>query len=1046
MAYLIGLFFLLASTAANADPISFITAFIIEGLGLTGWAAFAVSLAGSVFGMARQRRQQKKLAARARDEYNKSLEDRSQTVLESNPPARIAYGVSTFAGSPVAIFTSGNKDQYKHVVLEWAHHECEDVLDYLIDGVSIGPLDANGYVTEGKYYTETLIPSRQEITTDANGDAALGGNVWAATLISAIGVGTEGELIKYGGYIDDGYYRGGPASTALTISYTVGSPPAKIRINTYLGDQNQAADSYLMSVAPDKWTSSHRMRGRCYSVVTLDLNEQEFQGGFPQLTAKVKGKKVYDPRTGLTVWSDNAALCIADYLTSPLGKNADYATIIEDDLIAAANICDELITPVGGTAYAKYTINGTFTTQDEPLESMALAMAGVVSCPGGWSIMAGAYSSPVLSLGDRDFVGEFEISNGASRADLFNGVTGQYFPIENPTVQSDFRPYVNSTYVTQDGEELLTDLNYPFTNTATRVEQLNRIAVEDHRQALTIRCGTTLKAWELKIGQRVSVTNTLFGYSSKVFRVMEWSLGVKSPVQLTLKEDAVGIWDAADDVQYDQAPNNILPSPYEIDAVEILSVESGTDHLRANGDGTISSRIYLTYTASDNVLVTNGGWMDLEVNRPDVDDVYRAVQSPAGDSASAYIDNVEDAKVYNIRARWNNRLKAGEWVYTAHLVIGQSEPPPPFDVFIVLAQADGTRQFNFGYTTTTKPVDWQGAEIRYIPGEYTVVNWDSMYRLNDDDTYYTASPVESNQVLSGMHTFACRSRDRAGNLSTVMIDSIELPSRRQGNVVVEYNDVFDGTKTDCHLVSTGGFYVPGTETWETYSTWTDWATWGAPAEFVPGTEVGYLEADDTATWSGLGDWDSFTRWIVTPASPISYTSLVKDIGLVITSLLNIDVDADGTVTIEARYSETSDDPVASPSEWSSWGAADVSITARYIQYRVSVAATMSYPISVIRSISVQVTAPIESDYINDQDISTYTGSYRIGTGDIRVMLPRTYGSILRVNVVIQDSSAGQWTWQLLDKTVAVGPRVQFKLDGTLDDPALVDFFIEGFTT
>ena len=40
-----------------------------------------------------------------------------------------------------------------------------------------------------------------------------------------------------------------------------------------------------------------------------------------------------------------------------------------------------------------------------------------------------------------------------------------------------------------------------------------------------------------------------------------------------------------------------------------------------------------------------------------------------------------------------------------------------FDFFTVMAQPDGTRQYNFGYSPiTNQPADWLGAQIRYTSG------------------------------------------------------------------------------------------------------------------------------------------------------------------------------------------------------------------------------------------------------------------------------------------------------------------------------------------
>jgi hypothetical protein len=375
-------------------------------------------------------------------------------------------------------------------------------------------------------------------------------------------------------------------------------------------------------------------------------------------------------------------------------------------------------------------------------------------------------------------------------------------------------------------------------------------------------------------------------------------------------------------------------------------------------------------------------------------------------------------------------------------------PPPPFDFFFVDVQSDGTRALNFGYTDTPLPVDWVGGEFRYMPGAYTAPIWEQMYTLNDESTWFTVSPSEVNRPGAGEFTFAARSRDATGALSSMMLHTLTLPERRQGNVVIEFDDLFDGTLVDCHYVSTGGLLEPGNKKWSEIGTWADWGPWGAPGSYVPGTESGYLEADDTTPWTDLEtiDWGDWDPWLLNPVASFEYTSLVKDIGLVITGLLALTTVATGSATVELRSSETSADPVTEPGQWTAWGSADANFTARYIQVRVTVAATLSEPIATLRRLGVSVTAPIVRDYLNNHDISTYTGANRIGVGDIRVPLPRSYGALVSVIAVPQDSSAGQWTAQLFDKDTTTGPRVQFKLDGTLTDPTLVDFILEGFAS
>jgi hypothetical protein len=368
--------------------------------------------------------------------------------------------------------------------------------------------------------------------------------------------------------------------------------------------------------------------------------------------------------------------------------------------------------------------------------------------------------------------------------------------------------------------------------------------------------------------------------------------------------------------------------------------------------------------------------------------------------------------VWSLELRVFSDTRQAEPFRLEYTVQGLRALPEPFDVFQVLAQPDGTREFRFGYTTTPVPVDWLGAEIRYLPGTHTTPAWDGMTPLQTERTHYTASPVEVNQLLSGPHTFACRSLDTTGNLSDPVYFQITLPPRRLGNVVAEFDEAAEA--------------------------WTGTVTSGAV-----NTDNNTVEAASTTTWDSLTTWDTWTRWSQSAAASFAYTSPVRDFGAVLTALVDVQTTAAGDVTIELRSSQTSADPVANPSAWTAWGAADAKVTARYFQLRVTVAANGSNPLAVLSAMSYMVSAPLLTEYINDLDISTLTGGNRIGTGDVRIPLENTYAAILELQVVIQDGSAGAWAWQLVDKTLT-GPRVQFRLNGTLADPDLVDFIVKGF--
>jgi hypothetical protein len=334
-----------------------------------------------------------------------------------------------------------------------------------------------------------------------------------------------------------------------------------------------------------------------------------------------------------------------------------------------------------------------------------------------------------------------------------------------------------------------------------------------------------------------------------------------------------------------------------------------------------------------------------------------------------------------------------------------SLPPPPFDVFLVSVQPDGTRQYNFSYATEA-PVDWMGAEIRYIGGSFVSPVWEDMTPLQDTATFHTNSPVELNAPLSGEYTFACKSVDKLYNTSTALVRTLTLPDRRLGNSFEAYDDYeagWPGTKTGCQVIG------------------------------------GVLEAiDTTTTWATLpATWDAWTSWNLVPTSPIVYETVIQDLGVVLVGYLNTNIDALGSYVQELS---TSLDNIT----WTPYGDPASVFTARYFRVRVTVTATGGSPVPTIRAMSYNIDTNIKSEYLNDVVLSSLTGSYRIGVGDIRIPLVNTYTYIQRTTVIIQDNSAGSWTYARIDQSLAPAPRWQFRLNGALADPQFVDFFIEGF--
>lgn len=127
---------------------------------------------------------------------------------------------------------------------------------------------------------------------------------------------------------------------------TTGNYAGYARIKKHLGTAGEAADADLIAESAGKWTSAHTLDNCAYLYIRLDYSQSVYPGGIPNVKALIKGKKLYDPRDAGTRYSNNWALVVRDYLTTSAangGLGADSSEIDDDQIIAAANACDERV-------------------------------------------------------------------------------------------------------------------------------------------------------------------------------------------------------------------------------------------------------------------------------------------------------------------------------------------------------------------------------------------------------------------------------------------------------------------------------------------------------------------------------------------------------------------------------------------------------------------------------------------------------------------------------------------------------------------------------
>ena len=788
MARLIFALLLLAPTLAWADPFSLIAFAVKTAFTLEGWNAFAVLAAGSLLGAADARRKARAAAQAQKDAYNASLQDRNVTALSNDAPWQVVYGSpAPVGGSLVAILSSGPKDENKHLVIVFASHECQAIDEIYIEGDPVGVLDANGNATTGVFFENSSDRATTEVVTFTGTTGTLSRS--ATSIISAVLVNADGTETTYVVTCSGATLTlSGGSSLTLLVSYNYNAGASRVNVQKHLSPGGvDTADTYLINAVPTKWTTAHKLSGYTYIVLSLDLNMSRFQGGPPNVTAKLRGKKVYDYRTGTTVYSANPALCTADFLRSEAGFSALDSQIDSAAAITAANACD-------AQGFNCHGALNTDQSRDVNLKSLEDSMAGRTHWSGGvWRILAGIWTTPVMTLTDDNLAAPIEVTQAANpRASRFNSVRGKYVVASGLGVTTDFTPYTVPSYISADGTNQWLDVTYGMTGTNAECQKLAAIEVERSRAGLTINYPAHLSAWKLQPGDRVYVTNAELGFVSKSFRVQDWTHINNAPLGLVLVEDVATMWTGTFTTSDPLGVSSNLVDPWAKPAAPAsVTALSGTNQLFKNRDGTIITRVQVQWPTSTVRAVLQGGKTQLQWRLATATDDQWINIDLSADAASTFIDGVKDGANILIRVRYLTGVGAeGYWTTISHSVVGKTAAPAIPTLPSILNGAV--------YWTGVTDLDLDGYVLRSIPG--STANWGSGTPLHTG--MVTSIPFVIPTTLYGVQTVMVCSMDTTGNLSAPASVTYDFSTPNTGNVVQSYDyraNTWPGSYSNCSV-------------------------------------------------------------------------------------------------------------------------------------------------------------------------------------------------------------------------------------------------------
>jgi len=407
---------------------------------------------------------------------------------------KIVYGEAMLSGPVVYNNVSGDDNQYLWFVVALAQGECEDLVSVWFDGSEIPKADID----------------------------------WTAGTGGADGTGT------------------GDVSTAKWVKDGIKA----VQIFYYLGDPDQPVCGALNTAFDDIGTS-HRLRGVTYLVIKMRYIKKTaniWEAGAPQnIKAVIKGRKIYDPRRDTTnggsgshryadqstwAWSENPALCQADYQMSIMGV-APATSINWTSVADSADDCDVLVAIPPATSPSitekLFTCNGVLSMGDSHKDNISSIMSSfdgkAAYSSGVWITRASVWDASSLTIDADDLAGPIQIRGSAPKSDRFNGVRGFFMDPARLYEAVEFQRVVDVDYIARDDDKvILYDLQLPMTNSETMAQRIAFRNLEQSDNQIVVDLTMNARGAKVVVGDVVTLD----------FPWLDWTLGA----DLLSKEDA----------------------------------------------------------------------------------------------------------------------------------------------------------------------------------------------------------------------------------------------------------------------------------------------------------------------------------------------------------------------------------------------------------------------------------------------------------------------------------------------------------------------------
>lgn len=317
-----------------------------------------------------------------------------------------------------------------------------------------------------------------------------------------------------------------------------------------------------------RWAASGRqMNGLAFAIVKLNYNRDAETTNMQTVTFKASQ---YLNGTGAAkpgdVWYD--------YMTNELYGAAMAADIVNESSAIALNTYSDGLIPYteNGTpsTQARYRINGVVDTGQSCLNNINAIMTACDSwnqynaALGQWSIVINKAETTAYAFNDDNIIGEIRVSAFDITSSV-NQIEAE-FPSKQNRDQSDFVYYETPAILLYPNEPVnKQSIQLSMVNDSVQAQYLASRILEQAREDLIVTISTAYVGIQVDAGDVISITNSSYGWTAKLFRVMKVS-EVSLPdgnlgATFELNEYNAQVYDDRDITKYTAAPNTDLPDP-----------------------------------------------------------------------------------------------------------------------------------------------------------------------------------------------------------------------------------------------------------------------------------------------------------------------------------------------------------------------------------------------------------------------------------------------------------------------------------------------------